>query len=52
MIRYLVDLMVTDMVQATDARLKQRGAKTALTIQKLPYNVIGYARICNITPGS
>ena len=43
MIRHLVGLMVTDMVQTTDSRLKKRGAKTALEIQKLSYNVIGYS---------
>jgi dGTPase len=43
MIRHLVGLMVTDMVQATDTRLKESGAKSALDIQKLSYNVIGYS---------
>ena len=43
MIRHLVGLMVTDMVEATDSRLKESGAKSALEIQKLSYNVIGYS---------
>jgi len=43
MIRRLVGLMVTDMVQATDTRLKESGAKSALEIQKLSYNLIGYS---------
>jgi dGTPase len=43
MIRHLVGLMVTDMVQATDTRLKESSAKSALDIQKLAYNVIGYS---------
>jgi dGTPase len=43
MIRHLVGLMVTDMVQTTDGRLKESGAKSALEIQKLPHNVIGYS---------
>jgi dGTPase len=43
MIRHLVGLMVTDMVQATDARLKASGARSALEIQKLSYNLIGYS---------
>jgi dGTPase len=43
MIRQLVGLMVTDMVQATDQRLKESGAKSALELQKLNYNVIGYS---------
>jgi dGTPase len=42
MIRHLVDLMVTELIEATAARLKENGAKSALDIQKLPYNVIGY----------
>jgi len=43
MIRHLVGLMVTDMLQATDARLSESGAKSALDIQKLKHNVIGYS---------
>jgi dGTPase len=43
MIRHLVGLMVTDMVQATDRRLKESAAKSALDLQKLSYNVIGYS---------
>lgn len=43
MIRHLVGLMVTDMIAATDARLKESGAKSALDVQKLAYNVIGYS---------
>ena len=43
MIRQLVGLMVTDMVHATDQRLKESGAKSALDLQKLNYNVIGYS---------
>ncbi|HTX90670.1 MAG TPA: deoxyguanosinetriphosphate triphosphohydrolase [Anaerolineales bacterium] len=43
MIRHLVGMMVTDMVQATDARLKESGAGSALDLQKLSYNVIGYS---------
>lgn len=43
MIRHLVGLMVTDMVQATDQRLKESGVKSALEVQKLSYNVIGYS---------
>jgi dGTPase len=42
MIRHLVGLMVTDMVTATDKRLKESGVKSALDIQKLPYNTLGY----------
>lgn len=43
MIRHLVGLMVTDMMQATDSRLKQSKVKSALDIQKLKHNVIGYS---------
>jgi len=43
MIRHLIGLMVTDMVQATDARLQKSGARSALDLQKLSYNVIGYS---------
>ncbi len=43
MIRHLVGLMVTDMIEATDARLKESKVHTALDIQKLKHNVIGYS---------
>ena len=43
MIRYLVGLLVTDMVQSTDTRLKESRAKSAFEIQKLSYNVIGFS---------
>lgn len=43
MIRHLVGMMVTDMVTATDKRLKESAAKSAADIQKLAYNVIGYS---------
>ena len=43
MIRHLVGLMVTDMIESTDARLKESRAKSALEIQKLSYNVIGFS---------
>jgi dGTPase len=43
MIRHLVGLMVTDMVYATDIRLKESAVKSALEIQKLSYNIIGYS---------
>lgn len=42
MIRDLVGLQVTDMIQSTDTRLKESKANSALDIQKLSYNVIGY----------
>jgi dGTPase len=43
MIRQLVGLLVTDMIRTTDGRLKESGAKSALDLQKLSYNVIGYS---------
>ncbi len=43
MIRHLVGMMVTDMVTATDKRLKESAARSAAGIQKLAYNVIGYS---------
>lgn len=43
MIRHLVGLMVTDMLQATDGRIKESKVKTALDIQKLKHNIIGYS---------
>jgi dGTPase len=35
--------VVTDMVQATDQRLRASGVKSALDLQKLNYNIIGYS---------
>ncbi|MEZ0395628.1 MAG: deoxyguanosinetriphosphate triphosphohydrolase [Anaerolineales bacterium] len=43
MIRHLVGLLVTDIVQATDTRLKESGARSPMDIQKLKHNVIGYS---------
>jgi dGTPase len=43
MIRQLVGLLVTDMVQATNNRLKESAAKSASDIQKLSYNVVGFS---------
>lgn len=43
MIRQLVGLMVTDMVESTDKRLKESAVQSPLDIQKLNTNVIGYS---------
>jgi dGTPase len=43
MIRELSGVLVTDLVKATDGRLKESGVKTAEDIQKLAYNLIGYS---------
>src|SRR5512147_1225648 len=42
-IRQLVGIMVTDMIEATDRRLRDSKVKSALDIQKLKHNVIGYS---------
>lgn len=43
MIRQLVGILVTDMVQATDTRLKENAVKSVIDIQKLSHNVIGFS---------
>lgn len=43
MIRDLVGLQVTDMIQSTDKRLVVSKVKSSLDIQKLAYNIIGYS---------
>ncbi len=43
LIRKLIGLLVSDLVHATEARLKESGAQSPLDIQKLPYNIIGYS---------
>jgi dGTPase len=42
MVHDLVGLQETDMIQSIDIRLKESQANSALDIQKLSYNVIGY----------
>jgi len=43
MIRHLVGLLVTDMLESTEQRLYTSRARSALDIQKLKHNVIGYS---------
>jgi len=43
MIRKLIGLLVTDMIQTTDTRLIESGVKSALDIQNLTYILIGYS---------
>ncbi len=43
MIRHLVGELVTDLVGATDARVRESGAASPLDIQKLATNVVGYS---------
>ena len=42
MIRQLVGLLVSDIIEATDKRLKENKIKSALDIQKLKYNLVGH----------
>jgi dGTPase len=42
-IRQLIGKEVTDAITATDERIKESGAKSALDIQKLKHNVIGFS---------
>jgi dGTPase len=43
MIRQLVGIMVSDMLEATGKRIKTSKVKSSLDIQKLKHNVIGYS---------
>jgi len=43
MIRQLVGLLVTDLLQAAEARIKESKVKSALDVQRLKRNVIGYS---------
>jgi dGTPase len=43
LIRRLIGLLVTDVVEATDKRIQASKAKNALDLQKLDHNVIGYS---------
>jgi dGTPase len=43
MIRQLVGIMATDMIESTDKRLQESRAKSALDLQRLKHNVIGYS---------
>ncbi len=42
-IRKLVGMEVTDLIEATEARLRASGAKSPEDIQRLPYNLIGFS---------
>ena len=41
MIRHLVGIEVSDVLDGTDMRLKESNAKSPLDLQRLPYNVLG-----------
>ncbi|MGW8250013.1 MAG: deoxyguanosinetriphosphate triphosphohydrolase, partial [Anaerolineales bacterium] len=43
LIRRLIGLEVTDLVNATHQRLRESSIKTVLDLQRLPYNVIAYS---------
>jgi dGTPase len=43
LIRRLIGLQVSDLVQATSRRLHQSGVNSVEALQKLPYNVIGFS---------
>ena len=47
LIRQLIGMEVTDLVTATDARLKESGVQSALDLQKLSHNVIGFSEEMN-----
>ena len=43
LIRRLIGLEVSDLVQATDQRLRESNVKSVQDVQRLPYNVIGFS---------
>jgi dGTPase len=43
LIRRLIGMEVTDLVETTDQRLRESGARSPEELQRLPYNVIGYS---------
>ena len=43
MIRHLVGIEVSDVVNATDTRLKESGAESPLDLQQLSHNVLGHS---------
>lgn len=47
MIRHLVGMLVSDVVEATEQRIRESGAQSPLDLQKLPYNVIGFSEDMN-----
>jgi dGTPase len=47
-IRDLVDLQVTDMIQSTDTRLQESEVNSALDIQNFSYIIIGYGEDMNL----
>jgi len=43
MIRHLVGLLITDVINATDVRLRESNVKSGVDIQKLNHNLIGHS---------
>ncbi len=43
MIRHLIGIEVSDVIKATDTRLKESGAQSPEEIQRLSYNVLGHS---------
>lgn len=43
MIRRLIGMEVSDLLSATDQRLRQSGVRSVEELQRLPYNVIGFS---------
>ncbi len=42
-IRHLVGVEVSDVVKATDTKLKESGVNSPLAVQQLPYNLLGHS---------
>jgi dGTPase len=42
-IRRLISLEVTELIQATDQRLRESGVRSVDELQRLPYNVVGFS---------
>ena len=47
LIRHLIGMEITDLVHATDQRLRESGVKSVEDLQRLPYNVIGFSEDMN-----
>jgi dGTPase len=43
MIRELIGLEITDVIQTTDRNIRESGARTVEDLQRLPYHVIGFS---------
>jgi dGTPase len=43
MIRNLIDMEVSDLIHATDQRLRESGVRSVTELQRLPYNVVSFS---------